>query len=124
MTKIQRQLPASRMPAAISGPRIRKVVPPVASSPIAQPRRSSGITRVVLLSTRGWRSAPPIPCSARKAIRAPIEGASAQAAEPSAKRAMPASRVRRRPTWSAMRPARTMNTASGSRYAVMVQRTS
>ena len=52
-TNNHRQSPSARRAAPISGPKIRNTVPPVENTPIAQPRRSSGITLVVLANASG-----------------------------------------------------------------------
>lgn len=119
-TNSHRQLPTARMAPAISGPRVRKVVPPVDSRPIAQPRCFSTTTVVVFARARGWISAPPMPCTNRAPISSPRSPAIAQVADASPKTAAPVRNSRRRPKWSASRPATAMNTASANRYAVIV----
>jgi hypothetical protein len=69
-------------------------------APSARPRRSRGTASVSKVSVSGVTIAPPTPCTARAAIRAPIDGASAAAADPAVKMAMPIRNMRLRPNRS------------------------
>ena len=57
------------------GPSAKKLVPPVDSSPIAQPRCSSGTAVVVAASAVGCTTAPPTPCTKRAPINTAADGA-------------------------------------------------
>ncbi len=73
-------------------------MPPQA--PSASPRRSAGTASVRSVSVSGVTIAPPTPCRARAAISAPIDGASAAAADPSVKMPIPIRNSRLRPNRS------------------------
>ena len=68
-----------------------------AQAPSATPRRAAGTEAERIVSVNGITIAPPSPCAARAASRAPIEGASAEAA---VKIATPIANIRRRPNRS------------------------
>lgn len=104
----------------MSGPRIRKDVPPVDISPISHPRRSAGASRVPAARVSGCITAAPMPWTNRNPINAARPGAAAQASDPTPNSAMPHSSTCLRPYRSASRPAHGMNTASASRYTVTV----
>ena len=80
-----------------SGPKAtaRPLIPPHA--PSARPRRSAGTATARIVSVSGITIAPPSPCSARAASRAPIVGARAAAAEETVKMARPIASSLRRP---------------------------
>ena len=69
-------------------------------APSASPRRSRGTASVSSVSVSGVTIAPPTPCTARAAMSAPIDGASAAAADPAVKMAMPIRNMRLRPNRS------------------------
>ena len=73
----------------------RPLIPPQA--PSASPRRSAGTAAERIVSVSGMTIAPPRPCTARAASSAPIDGASAAAADASVKIASPIANIRRRP---------------------------
>ena len=64
---------------------------------------------------------PPMPCSARAAIKAGIDGASAHATEPTTKMTMAPSIIRRRPWMSDSLPNNGVAAVLASRYAVTTQ---
>ena len=70
-------------------------MPPQA--PSATPRRSAGTPAERIVSVSGITIAPPRPCTARAASSAPIDGASAAAADAAVKIPMPIANIRRRP---------------------------
>ena len=98
--KIQcHEMPETTAPP-ISGPiaTARPLIPPHA--PRASPRRSGGTAAERIVSVSGITIAPPTPCTARAASSAPIDGASAAAAEASVKIVSPIVNMRRRPNRS------------------------
>ena len=69
-------------------------------APSATPRRSAGKAAESSVSVSGVTMAPPMPCTARAAINASIEGASAAAADAAVKSARPKMNMRRLPNRS------------------------
>ena len=95
--KIQcQEIPETTAPPT-SGPNAtaRPVIPPQA--PSASPRRSAGTAAERIVSVSGITIAPPIPWIARAASSAPIDGASAAAADATVKIVRPIASIRRRP---------------------------
>ena len=90
------EMPLTTAPPT-SGPNAtaRPLMPPHA--PRKTPRRSSGTPAERIVSVSGITIAPPSPCTARAASSTPIVGASAAAAEPAVKIAIPIANSRRRP---------------------------
>ncbi len=84
----------------ISGPlaTARPATPP--QIPITVPRRSAGNAEVSNVRPSGMMIPAPIPSTARNAIRAPMPGASAQAADATVKTIRPEVYIRRRPIMS------------------------
>ena len=80
-----------------SGPNAmaRPVIPPQA--PSARPRRFAGTEAERIVSVSGITIAPPMPWRARAASSAPIDGASAAAADETVKSVSPIASSRRRP---------------------------
>lgn len=81
--------------------------PPATASPLtakkmpsAPPRFSGGKAAPTSARASVVTAAAPAPWTARAAISAPTEGATAQAAEATTKRPMPAAKTRRRPSRS------------------------
>ena len=66
-------------------------------APITRPRLPGGNAAESRVSVSGVTIAAPAPCTARAAIRAPEEGASAARAEATVKIASPTTNIRRRP---------------------------
>ena len=66
-------------------------------TPSARPRFSGGKASASRVSVSGVTIAAPAPCSARVAIRMPMFGASADPADATVKRMMPATNMRLRP---------------------------
>ena len=98
--KIQcHEMPETTAPPT-SGPiaTARPLMPPHA--PSASPRRSAGTAAERIVSVSGITIAPPSPWIARAASSAPIDGASAAAAEASVKIVIPIVKSRRRPNRS------------------------
>ena len=85
-----------------------------AQVPIARPRISGGKAAEMIARLCGTISAAPTPCTARAAISAPIPGASAQAAEASAKSRIPETNTRRRPNRSPAAPPTSSSAARNS----------
>ena len=65
--------------------------------PIALPRVFGGKVAAMMARLPGTRSAPPIPCSVRAAIRCRISGARPHQTDAAAKITMPAANMRMRP---------------------------
>ncbi len=68
--------------------------------PMAQARRCGGNPADSSANARGRTRAPPAPCTALAAIRAPALGATAHAAEAAVNNPMPTASIRRRPSRS------------------------
>lgn len=105
--------PPTSGPAALPSPAM-----PYAN-PIAWPARAAGKALVSTLTDTGKISAAPRPCTARSAITAPADGATAHNAEATPNIAMPTSSMRLRPKMSPILPAGTMNAPSVSMYTLM-----
>ena len=80
-----------------SGPLAIAMPPTAPQIPSATPRRAAGNASERIVSVSGITSAPPRPCTARAAMSASIDGASAAAAEATVKSAIPNANMRRRP---------------------------
>ena len=106
--------PPTSGPIATASP----LMPPHA--PSASPRRSGGTAAERIVSVSGITIAPPRPCTARAASSAPIDGASAAAAEASVKMARPIENSRRRPKRSPSAAPVRSSTAKVSVYALTV----
>ena len=82
--------------------------------PRAALRRSGRTAALSKVSDRGMIMAPPAPCSARAAISTPMLGARAATADEAVKRAIPATKIRRRPNRSPRAAADSSRTANVS----------
>ena len=100
--------PPTSGPAATARPAIPD------QAPRATPRLSAGNAPERIVSVSGVTIAPPMPCTARAAISASIEGASAAAAEAAVKMARPTMNIRRRPKRSPSAAPVRRNTANVS----------
>jgi hypothetical protein len=81
--KIHFQEAASVMPPPITGPSAIATPASAPQPPMARPRRSGRTAADSRVRVSGTMIAPPRPCIARKAISAPMFGASAEPTEPS-----------------------------------------
>ena len=95
--KIHCQASPSAIAPPTSGPLATARPVTAKKIPSAEPRRSGGNAALTSAKASVMTSAAPPPWTARAAIRAPIVGASAQAAEASANSPRPAANMRRRP---------------------------
>jgi hypothetical protein len=96
-------------------------VPPIAPQiPSAAFRRSGGTAALSSVSDSGMIMAPPAPCRARAMISRSMFGASAAAADAAVNKAMPITKIRRRPNRSPMAAAESRSTAKVSVYALTV----
>ncbi len=113
--KIQRHeaTPSSTPPP--SGPSAAATDPNAVQEPIAAPRSDSGKVATITASELGISSAPATPCRARKAIRKPIVGASAQSSEAAPKPPTPSAKTRRSPNRSPSEPPTRISEPSVSR---------
>ncbi len=110
--------PPTSGPAATARPAIPD------QAPSATPRRSAGKAAERSVSVSGVTIAPPMPCTARAAISASIEGASAAAADAAVKMASPMMNMRRRPKRSPSAAPVRRKTAKVSVYAFTVHSSS
>ena len=95
--KIQcQEMPSTTAPPTI-GPSAMPVPLMPDQMPSAAPRRSAGKALASSVRVSGATIAPPTPCSARAATRAPVVGASAAAALEAVKSERPMRNSRRRP---------------------------
>ena len=106
--------PPTSGPAATARPAIPD------QAPSATPRRSAGKAAERSVSVSGVTIAPPIPWTARAAISASIEGASAAAADAAVNRLSPTMNMRRRPKRSPRAAPVRRKTAKVSVYAFTV----
>ena len=113
--KTQRQLACSTTNPATIGPEATAAIETPAQIPIACCSSRSGKAARMIASVEGMSRAPAQPCTARKAISAPIEGAKPQAAEASAKPTTPHRKMRLRPNRSPAFPALMIRMATASR---------
>ena len=95
--KMNCQEKPSTMAPPMTGPSAtaRPAVP--LQTPRARPRRAGGTAAERMVRVSGVTMAPPTPCRARAAMRAPMLGATAAAAEPSVKMPRPTRNMRLRP---------------------------
>ena len=93
-------------------------------APSATPRFSAGNAAERIVSVSGVTIAPPIPWTARAAISASIDGASAAAADAAVKSASPKMNIRRRPKRSPSAAPVSRKTAKVSVYAFTVHSSS
>ena len=106
--------PPTRGPSATASPATPPQMPSIA------PRRSGGTAADRIVSVSGVTMALPTPCIARNAISAPDVGASAAAAEPAVKIAMPMTNIRLRPKRSPSAAPVSSRTANVSVYAFTI----
>ena len=90
MKKMYRQSNAVTSSPPSVGPAIVATPATAPHTPKAAPRRSAGKTIVKIASVCGISSAAPRPCTARKPMSQPGDGAKPQAAEATVKSAIPA----------------------------------
>ena len=83
--------------------------------PIAAPRSSPEKTATMMARALGVSRAPKIPCSARKAMSASIDGESAQPSDTMPKPATPSAKIRRSPKRSPSEPPTRIREPSVSR---------
>ena len=95
--KISRHEPIASSSPPSSGPSTPAIVPQAVQLPIAPPRSDSGKVRTITASEAGVSSALATPCSARAAIRKPIEGAIAHSSDAAPKPITPIAKMRRSP---------------------------
>ncbi len=96
------------------GPLAAATAPIAPQAPSAADLRSGGNSGRSKASDVGTTRAAKTACSARAAMSMPVPCASPQAAEVTAKPSSPAMNSRRRPNWSASRPAGTSRAANTS----------
>ncbi len=113
--KIARQEIESTISPPPAGPITVAIPVHAVQMPTALPRSSPSKVAATIASEPGTRSAPAIPCSARKAIRNTSEGAIAQSAEVTPKPTRPISNRRLRPNWSPIEPPTSISETSVSR---------
>ncbi len=102
--KIQRHEPSANSSPPASGPSTAAIPPHAVQLPIAGPRSSSGKVATITASALGVSSALATPCSARAAISAWIEGASAHSSDATPKPPTPSAKTRRSPYRSPSEP--------------------
>src|SRR5581483_1662670 len=117
-TKIHRQEATSRISPATRGPSAPAIVPHAVQAPIAGPRSCSGKVATITARELGVSNAPATPCTARNAIRNPIDGASAHSREAAPNAPTPSANTRRSPKMSPSDPPSRTNEPSVSRYAL------
>ena len=115
MTKTHRHVATFKINPAIRGPSAPAIVPHAVQAPIAGPRSFAGKVAMITASELGVRSAPAMPCRARKAISVPIDGAIAHSSDVTPNPATPSANTRRSPKMSPSDPPRRMNEPSVSR---------
>ncbi len=103
-----------------SGPMATAVPPMAPQMPRAALRREGGTAALSKVRESGMIIAPPAPWSARAAMRIPMPGASAAAADEAVNSAIPATKMRRRPNRSPKVAAERSSTAKVSVYALTV----
>ena len=100
--------PTSHPPS--TGPITRPTAATIVFVPIARPSFSRGKASVTSAPAFANTNAPPTPWTIRHRISAVPESANPAPREASVKTAMPATNRRRRPNWSASRPAGSSST--------------
>ena len=118
MRKIQRQLPVSVSSPPIGGPSAAATEPTAPQAAIAGAHRWGGKAASSSPSAAGIMAAAAAPCTARAAISAPADGATAHQADATANAAVAVRYTRRRPSRSAARPNTTSSAANASAYAL------
>lgn len=118
--KTSRQLAACTSQPPRNGPSAPATPPSPDQAPMARERSSGRKEASRMASEPGVSSAPPTPCSALAATRAPMPGASPQRSEATANQPTPKRNTRLRPSRSPSEPPSRRNAVSGSAYASTV----
>ena len=103
--KATRQLIVSIRNPPSGGPSEVVIADAAAQNPIARPRTSRGKVAAMIARLCGTSSAPPIPCTARPAIRIRHSAPARRRATPPRRSTMPITKIRLRPTRSPSPPA-------------------
>ena len=109
--KIQCQLTNSTSTPPSTGPAAEDTSATTAISARPKPRCWGGKASATIANPSGARMPAPMPWITRKTISHSTDQALAHSAEPTVNTAMPITNSRRRPNWSASRPAVTSSTA-------------
>src|SRR5829696_1656017 len=105
----------------MTGPAAAAIEPAALQMPIAMVRRSGAVPCSTMPSEAGIMPAAPAPCTARAAMRASIDGATAQASDAAVNRSTEMTNSLRRPSTSASRPAEVSRAAKSTAYALTTQ---
>ena len=97
-----------------NGPTAPATPPSPDQAPTAAARSGPWNEAEIRARLPGVSSAPPMPCSARAAIRTSTVGARPQASDASANHATPMRKIRLRPKWSPSAPPSRISDASAS----------
>ena len=100
------------------GPTMNPTPAIAAHVPMADGRSSSGVASTKIDNVSDDISAPPTPCTARKAISSTSTVDSAQAAEPTTNMTIPTTKHRRRPNRSPSAPPSGISAANARAYAL------
>ncbi len=104
MKKIQRQSASVISRPPTRAPIETPMLPTPVSTPMGRPSDWPLNASVTIATLPGVMIAAPRPCSARAAIRTPVDGATPESIEPEMKITTPARNTRRRPSRSPARP--------------------